>query len=167
MEGVAERAGVGKATVYRRWRSKVALVADAATEAVQEVGLPDTGSVRADVTELLRAVVRVLTGSLAGRVLPWLVAEQIEQPELREAMDRFWAARRSLMLTVLERGIARGELRRDLDPELTADLLYGPIHYRYLVSGAPLSADYPERLADLVLEAVTIRDGSRGGRERR
>ncbi|HEX2031089.1 MAG TPA: TetR/AcrR family transcriptional regulator [Actinomycetota bacterium] len=154
MEGVAARAGVGKATVYRRWPSKVALVLDAATASVASVRDPDTGSVREDVHRLLAAVVKVLTGSLAGRVLPWLVAERLEDPELREALRGFWAARRGLMFAVLERGIDRGELPPDLDREVVADLLYGPIHYRFLVSGGPLSREFLDRLVDQVMRLV-------------
>lgn len=164
MEGVAARAGVGKATVYRRWPSKVPLVVDAAIASVESVRPPDTGRVREDIRRLLGAVVGVLTDSLAGRVLPWLVAERLEDPELHEALRAFWAARRSLMFSILERGVARGELTAELDREVVADLLYGPIHYRFLVSGDPLSGAFLDRLVEQVMRTVAAPRAARPAR---
>lgn len=153
IEGVAARAGVGKATVYRRWPSKVQLVLAAAASSVERIRVPDTGNVRDDVLELLRMILRVLTSSVAGRALPWLVAERTDDPELREALERFWAERRALMFTILDRAVERGELHPGLDRRIVADLLYGPIHYRFLVTGDPLDEEFAERLADEVLAA--------------
>lgn len=161
MEGVAARAGVGKATVYRRWPSKVPLVLDAAMASVESVRPPDTGSVRQDIRLLLGAVLQVLTETLAGRVLPWLVAERLDDPELRQALETFWAARRNLMFQILDRAVDRGELPANLDREIVADLLYGPIHYRFLVSGGPLSQAFVDRLVDQVLTRIhPAHDGS-------
>jgi hypothetical protein len=84
-------------------------------------------------------------------VLPWLVAERLEDEELRQALEGFWAARRNLMFEILDRAMARGELRDGLDREIVADMLYGPIHYRFLVSGGPLSEEFVDRLVDHVL----------------
>jgi hypothetical protein len=74
-----------------------------------------------------------------------------ENPDLAEAIGGFWKTRREIMFGILERGISRGELRPDIDLELTADLMYGPIYYRFLVSRAPISARFADEVVDAAL----------------
>jgi AcrR family transcriptional regulator len=164
MEEVARRAGVGKDTLYRRWHSKVALVRAAlARLAEQEVRVPDTGSRDSDVRAYLRSIVRLLTKSGVGRVVAGLVGEASRNPEFAVVFRAFWAARRRTAKEVALRPGA-GDPAPDLDPELLIDLLVGPIYYRLLVSGAPLTPAYVERLADAVLGTA---DSARGSRRRR
>jgi AcrR family transcriptional regulator len=156
IEGVAARAGVAKTTIYRRWRTKAELAVAAAEELAQKVRVPDTGSTLEDLVLLLRDIIKVYRTTVAGRILPGLIAEWADNPELAAVFRRFFGSRREIMLQVLKSGVSQGELRPDLDPELTADLLYGPIYYRLLVSGAPLTAALANRIVDAVIRGKGV-----------
>ncbi len=136
VEGVAARARVGKATVYRRWRSKEELIADAVAELVFEAELPDRGNVRADLVALLGAMQAALSSTRAGEVFPRMAAEIAAGSSLgRTYLARVVAPRVAILRQVLERGIARGELRADLDPDVAVGLLVGPLIVWRLTGG--------------------------------
>ncbi|HEU5003888.1 MAG TPA: TetR/AcrR family transcriptional regulator [Actinomycetota bacterium] len=152
VEAVAAEAGVGKATIYRRWASKLELVL-AAVRQLSDHPLPTltTGTTRDDLVTLLRHVIDALSTSIAGRILPGLVAETARSPELLGVLQAFWITRRQLMLQVLRRGWAQGDLPDNMDHELLADMLYGPVHYRFLISAAPLGPQLADDLVDAVM----------------
>jgi AcrR family transcriptional regulator len=142
MESVASRAGVGKATVYRRWSTKEALVTDAiATLAAVERTVSTTGDgdgvdgvdpepVRECLLATLAALREHNERTLAGRIMPRLLAERESHPDLFESYrNRVIAPARDRIADVLRQGIASGELRADLDVELATDVLIGPIAY--------------------------------------
>lgn len=164
VEGVAARAGVGKTTIYRRWKTKTDLVLAAMHALVdQEIRVPDTGSTRSDLVEMVAGVIRAVTRTAGGRILTHLAAESRSDPRLASALRAFWAARRDLTFRVLSRGIERGDLPRDLDLDLTADLLYGAVYSRYLFTGQPLDRGVAERIVDAVLRSGGARrDDARG-----
>jgi AcrR family transcriptional regulator len=149
---VAERAGISKATMYRRWRSKQALVAEAVASLVSDIAVPDTGSTRADLLGLMRGAVRVYGGSVEARVMPALVDAMARDAELaRTIRDGYVAGRRDALRAVLERGVERGDLRADLDVELALDVLGGALFYRLLVTGAPIDDALAEGVVELIL----------------
>jgi AcrR family transcriptional regulator len=155
MEAVAQRAAVSKATVYRRWPSKPALVIDLLESIAATTPKPDTGTVRGDLHAMLEIVFLALRHSQYGAVLLALASEMQRNPDIAETFrTRFLSARRAGMVAVLQRGIDRGELRPDADLELVADLLVGPLYYRMLVSGMPLSSAYAAAVVDHVLCGV-------------
>jgi AcrR family transcriptional regulator len=152
MDDVADRAGVGKATIYRRYRSKDDLVSDAIATLVSEITIPDTGSTRADLTALMMQAVELYSGSLAARLMPAVLEETRRNPELASAVrDQFLTGRRAALSAVLKRGVRRGDLRRGLDLELALDVLGGAIFYRLLVTGGPIDEGLAEGIVDLVL----------------
>jgi AcrR family transcriptional regulator len=162
MDDVATRAGVGKAAIYRRYRSKDALVAAAVAALVSEITLPETGSTRADLLALMRDAVEVYTGAVAARAMPSLVAAMSRNPELVEAVrDRFLAGRRAALREVLGRGIERGDLAANLDLELALDVLAGPLFYRLLVTGGPIDEELAEGVADLILRGFAPKERPR------
>lgn len=162
MERVAARAGVGKATIYRRYPSKVQLVIAAARSlSTAEAPHPDTGSFRDDLRLTARGLVHLLGETAAGLAVRQLVAELDRNAELRDAHTEFLAARRANMAEAVRRGVARGELASDTDPELAADLISGPIFYRHLVLCDRLDATYAEILVERVLAGLM--PGSSGG----
>src|SRR5437764_11266208 len=116
IEAIAADADVGKATVYRWWPNKAALVADAfSSSADEELRFPNTGSVRDDVAIQMKHLVRVLRGR-RGRIVAALIGGGQSDPELIQAFrERFMMPRRQEAYGILRRGIARGELRKDLN----------------------------------------------------
>ena len=151
MDDVAARAGVGKATIYRRYRSKDELVTSAVAAFVSEIAVPDTGSTRADLIGLMRSAVDAYSGTPEAGAMPSLIDAISRDPELAAAFrDGFLARRRAALRAVLERGVERGDLRPDLDFELALDVLGGPLFYRLLVTGGPID----EQLAAGVVELI-------------
>lgn len=155
LERVASRAGVGKAALYRRWPSKAAMVADA----LETVGLtitdaPDAGSLKGDIRALLGALRRVLRHPLARRIIPDLHAERRRSDELEVVLVPFTAARRARGTTLIDRAIARGELKPDVDPELALDLLAAPIYWRMIVTGGVANAHYLDQLAHAIASSL-------------
>jgi len=153
MEAIAERAGVGKATLYRRWRSREEL-ALALLEEVSTGALPvrDIGDTRAELVALVRQTIAMLTGSVVGPVVQGLASELIGDPELRAGMqERVITVRRQAVREVLERAVERGDVRADLDLGIGPELLVGPVYYRLLVSGESLDDGLPERIVDTLL----------------
>jgi len=152
VDDVAERAGVGKATIYRRFRSKDELVTAAVAALVGEIAVPDTGSTDADLLTLMREAVKVFAGTTAARAMPSLVAAMHRDPELARAIrEGFLAGRRAALAEVLKRAIERGDLRHDLELELALDVLAGPLFYRLLVTGGPIDDALARGVVDLVL----------------
>jgi AcrR family transcriptional regulator len=154
VEGVAARAGVGKATIYRRYPGKVDLVVAAARCFTQgPVEPPDTGSTRGDFRELVDGLISLLTTTPLGRVLPILIAARTRVAALDVAYAEIVASKRARSAAVIRRAIERGDLRSDVDPELVADCYVSPIFYRFLITGAPLDEDFASRIVDVTLRA--------------
>ncbi len=151
MDDVARRAGVGKATIYRRYRSKGELITAAIAGLVSEISIPDTGATRTDLSALMRGAVEVYRGSLEAAVMPSLVEAMSRDAELaRLVREEFLVRRRAALQEVLERGIERGDLRDDLDVDFVLDVFGGPLFYRLLITGGPID----EPLADGVVELI-------------
>jgi AcrR family transcriptional regulator len=158
VEGIAERAGVSKATVYRWWPNRAAVVMDGFLSIVSsEVPFPHTGRVREDIRIHMRRLAEAFSGKI-GSTVAALIAEGQSDPELAEALRSRWlSVRRAEARKILELGIERGELREDLDPEVAVDVLYGPIYYRMLVGHAPLDDDFADALANHVFAGLAAR----------
>jgi AcrR family transcriptional regulator len=140
MEGVRTRAGVGKATIYRRWGSKEELVRDAIVFLHDELETPDTGSLRGDYAALAMAVRASAGRSGAATLMPRLLGDVVNDPELHAIFrTNLVEPRRAALRTVLERAVARGEIRGDVDVELMIDLFAGPPVYRLVITGGDLS----------------------------
>ena len=155
VEAIAERAGVSKATIYRWWPNRAAVVMDGFLSIVSsEVPFPHTGHAREDIRIHMRRLAEAFSGNL-GRTVAALIAEGQADPELAEALRSRWlSVRRTEAREILELGIERSELREDLDPEVAVDVLYGPIYYRMLIGHAPLDEDFADTLADHVFAGL-------------
>jgi AcrR family transcriptional regulator len=152
MDDVADRAGVGKATIYRRYRSKDELITAAVAGLVSEIPVPDTGRTRSDLLALMRSAVDVYRGSMEAAVMPSLVEAMSRDAELaRLVREGFLARRRGALRAVLDRGIERGDLRADLDLALALDVLGGPLFYRLLITGGPIDEQLAEGVVELIL----------------
>ena len=152
LEHVAARAGVGKATIYRRWGSKEALAQELLAElAGPHIAVAVTGDTR---EELLAAVVnpmRAVTETPFGPVIRALLSQIAVNPTLG---DPFRAtvvqARRDEIARVIARGVARGDLRQDANADVATELLVGPVYFR-LMFGGDLDDAFAERIVDAVL----------------
>jgi len=155
IEAIAADAGVGKATVYRWWPNKGALVVDAfASSTEHKLHFPDTGSVYQDMSLQMKQVIAIFR-SRRGRIVAALVGGGQSDPELLEAFrERFLWPRRREAYKTLRRGIERGELPRNLDLDLVLDILYGSIYMRFLIRHAELSESYVEEVCRIVLDGA-------------
>jgi AcrR family transcriptional regulator len=153
VEGVAARAGVAKTTVYRRYRSKDDLALAVLIDMVQKVAaVRDLGDTRAELIAFLNGAVKILRSTLMGRVMQGLVSELAADPALAKAFrEQVVALRVAEMRRLVDRGVARGDLRPGTDTHLLHDLLFGPVYYRLFLSGAPLDSKLAERIVEAVL----------------
>ncbi|KAB8314819.1 TetR/AcrR family transcriptional regulator [Tolypothrix campylonemoides VB511288] len=156
IEAIASRAGVGKQTIYRWWPSKAAVVMEAYSEkATQDIPTPDTGSVKQDLCQILQQLFAILTTTTTGTAVTGLIAEAQMDASLAKAFrEQFINCRRAATRTILERGIARGELRPDLNLELVIDAIYGPIWYRLLLKHAALDDAFAEELVNFLIVGI-------------
>lgn len=158
VEGVAARAGVAKTTIYRRWRSKDDLALAVLIDMVEQmVSVPELGDTQAEFVAFVDSVVTILGTTLMGRVMQGLASDLAADPDLAQAFrERVVAVRVAEVRRLVERGIARGDLRPDADYELANELLFGPIYYRLLFTGLPLSGDLARRVVAAILPAFVI-----------
>ena len=156
IEAIAADAGVGKATVYRWWSTKEALLLDAfASSAESQLHFPDCGSVYGDMSLQMNQFLRILH-SRRGRIVSAVIAGGQSDAELIEAFrKRFLRPRRQEAYQTLRRGIERGELPQDLDLDLVLDILYGAIYMRFLIRHADLSERYINQVCRLVLDGAS------------
>lgn len=155
IEGIAERAGVGKTTIYRRWPNKASIVLDAFIEAAtKEFPFPDTGSVREDLRLQMRRMVRLMNGA-EGHLIAQLIGGAQDDAELAEAFRTRWlTVRRDEARQIIKRGKERDEIRAEIDPEVLLDALYGPLYFRLLIRHAPLTPGYADKLVALVMSGL-------------
>jgi AcrR family transcriptional regulator len=154
VDAIADRAGVAKNTIYRRWDSKDELIADALDQLTRpELDVTESASVYEILREHARDLARVLADPLVRRILPDLLGElQRNRAFAVTFAERLLRPRRTAMVDSLRRAVERGELRRDADVELIADLLGGPPFVRVL-----LPFDVPqmtEHDADVLVDTI-------------
>jgi len=153
MDAVADRAGAGKATVYRRWPSKVQLTVDAvvcARGVAQTVDdIPDTGSLRSDLLAVRYGRPRTDDDS---ELMSGLMSAVKENPEVAAVFhEQFVRSRVSMMRGLLERAQARGELRDDIDLDMVAAVAPAMIAYRKMVAGQRIDDEFVVQMIDTVI----------------
>ena len=159
MEAVATLAGVGKATLYRRYTGKEQLVVDALATMSEPAEVVQGASVRDELVARLEAVRRKSDSSLAGKIFPRLVSASAESPELmRNYRRQVLLPRRLAFAAALRRGVEEGLVRPDVDVDHAIDLLIGPMVYRNLIrNDPPPGPELAARVVDDVLVALAPR----------
>ena len=157
IEGVAARAGVGKSTIYRHWAGKLALVEDAFRTLKAPVRVPEEGTLRERVTEVLGQVACMVEESTYSACMPALIEAAEHDPQVRDLHRRFSAERRAVVVELLADAVENGELPPDTDPGLLGDALVGPILLRRLMLFEPLDPAIVPKLVDQLLPAPPAR----------
>jgi len=157
LEHVAARAGVGKATIYRRWTSKEALAQDLLAQLAEpHIAIADTGNTRDELLAAVTNPMRAVSETEFGPVIRALLSQIASNPSLGDPFRAsVVAGRRAAITKVIERGIARGDLRADADAGIATELLVGPVYFR-LMFGGVLDLDFAERVVDSFVRGYAV-----------
>lgn len=152
MDAVAARARAGKATIYRRWESKLDLVIDTCQQLVsQSVPEPNTGSLAEDLRQFLSSYAAFLSGP-AGKAAQALVGELPHAPELAAAFrETFLMSEHDTVRRILNRGAVRGEVGANAPLTMAVELAGAALTYRLMLTGHPLDSAFVDRFVDRVL----------------
>lgn len=153
IEGIAARAGVGKATVYRWWPSKAALVVEAIACGLDTQALAETGNLRQDLLDAVRRAIYVLARSSQGAAIPAIAGELTRDPSLAaQFREQVLRPRRSRVIAILRRAVDEGQLPSNVDIDLLMDIYVGAIFYRVVISGEPVDENLAQQLVSLLLD---------------
>jgi AcrR family transcriptional regulator len=157
LEHVAARAGVGKATIYRRWASKEALAQDLLTQlAAPHIAVAESGNTRDEMLAAVTNPMRAVTETDFGPVIRAMLSQIASNPSIGDPFRaRVVEARRAEVTRVIERGIERGDLRADADAGIATELLVGPVYFR-LMFGGVLDLAFAERVVDSVMRGYAV-----------
>ncbi|WP_342800075.1 TetR/AcrR family transcriptional regulator [Nocardia sp. No.11] len=152
---VATRSGVHRPAIYRRWPSKRHLVVAVVAEMLGVRPTPDTGDLRADLTVALRELVAALRDTCLDRVLPALVADLANDPDLRaHFLATVFEPRRASTATALRTAMARGAVDPGVDLDFVLDAVAAPIYFRALFGHLPLDDALVDASVDAVVRLV-------------
>ena len=152
---VAQRSGIGRATIYRRWKT-VPVLALAAFEFALGPGLPapDHGDLRSDLVHLYRRFAKVLGQSDWARMLPAIIEAAKRDPDFAAMLARLDQERRTNSIAILKRAQARGELSASANLDWIIDALSGPLYYRFLIAGGSMAEPgFVEWTVDAVIQS--------------
>ena len=158
MDGVAARAGVGKATIYRRWGSREDLLIDAVASLVAAIEVPESDDIRADLVTLLVRLRTFMSEMKGGSVFPWLIGEVAAGTEVgRHYAEAVILPRRAMIAQVISRAIQNGSLRPDLDVQLAVDMISGPALLRKMMAPVRgVDEGWEEKLVDALLDGWRV-----------
>ena len=150
MDQGAKRAGVGKPTLYRRWKSKPALVVAMFNERiVPTLDAPEGTTLEASIRLKVERLVSAFNGFF-GKVISELVAEGQGDPEiLRELNDGYVQSRRAGTIGEIIKAQEQGTVPKEVDPEMVVDAIFGSLYFTLLLKLRPLSPDYADRVVSL------------------
>lgn len=158
IEAIATRAGVGKATIYRWWSSKGALVGETLARRLKVDSIKDSGRLRDDLRQAVVATVENYSNSIAGVAVPGLIADISHDADLRDSFFKeFIQPRRASVTRLLDRAVEEGALPADTDMDLVMDVWAGAVFYRVIVTGRTVSDDLPDALVALILDGQVPR----------
>jgi AcrR family transcriptional regulator len=153
VEAISERCGVAKTTIYRQWDGQPALVLDAFGSILRPPHDPDTGTLRGDLLDLVTGFAMALADRRATGLMFALIDAAERDAAFAHLHRQEAEARHGVIRAVIARGVGRGELPADTDPDEVLDLLAGPVFHRRAVSAGAVDPDFAERVVDRVLVA--------------
>ena len=154
IDGIAARAGVGKATIYRHWSSKAEVAVEAFKAFIPALDDPDTGSFADDVRAVVLQMVDGMSNSPLAAILPSLVEAAERDPEVELLFKEFGMTRRAVLRAIFTRAVRRGEVRDGIDPDVAIDILVAPLFMRRLITRAPVTRKHATAVLDLVLPVL-------------
>ncbi len=158
IDAVADRAGVHRTTVYRRWGTRERLVVDAlAARGSTEIPIPDTGTIHGD-TEAIARMVSANLASPLGRALAQAMVGHGDDDEIRFVADAFWRTRFELTDVVVHRAIERHELPSGTDPRLLIEMIVANVWFRSIVTRSPVTDELITQIADVVIRGFGNED---------
>ncbi|MEV0766675.1 TetR/AcrR family transcriptional regulator [Nocardia salmonicida] len=150
VDAVAQRAGVHKTTVYRRWRGPEGLVADALERAAEQSWpIPDTGSLTGDLRALTELVRASFADPESGTVAAAFVAAGMQHPDAAAALRGFYAARHNEAAQIVRRAVVRGEVAPEIDATEIIRLAIAPLFHRLFITHEPVTVEQARRAADI------------------
>jgi AcrR family transcriptional regulator len=151
---IASQAGVNEVSLFRRWGTKAAIVAEALQDySATETPTPDTGNLQTDLLELLRGIITRIQTPL-GKVISQIVVGHNLQPELEEVRQVYWRDRFNRAEAIVQRAKVRGELPEEVDAQFLVEAAIGPILVRAAATDQPLDDQLSERIVALLLYGV-------------
>ncbi|MEV7452894.1 TetR/AcrR family transcriptional regulator [Streptomyces nigra] len=154
MDAVAARAGVSKPAIYRRWPTKQDLVIAAAESRIGVLSVPDLGDFRAELRVVLTARLEAYRMPGSDRLLAGLIGAAAEVGADRAEYARYTERITSETRRILERGVARGDVRADIDVRAAATLVAAPLLFRLIGERELPDSQFVDALVDLVARAV-------------
>ncbi|MFC4005856.1 TetR/AcrR family transcriptional regulator [Nonomuraea purpurea] len=155
VENVAQRAGVHKTTVYRRWKDRESLLTDALTEHVAtDIPIPDTGAIETDLRALARSLVQSFTSPAGQAILAAMFTGAAHLPEIASARRHVFHDRLTRATPVVTRAVERGELPSGTDPAELLKTLAAPIYLRLLITAEPIDEETADRTVRITLAAA-------------
>ncbi|TCO40555.1 TetR family transcriptional regulator [Kribbella antiqua] len=150
VDRVAERAGVAKTTLYRRWPTKAELVIAMIAQLRSAVPFEPSGDSRRDLSELVSAVASTLT-AVPRTLIADLAAAAAREPRVGESVRALWGERHAAAVAVLAKAQEDGLVAAGTSPVVLVDQLVGPLYYRLLITGEPITSAYVGELVDSAL----------------
>ena len=166
IDGVSQRSGVARTTIYRHWPGLPELILDVCSSLKPDVPTEPSADAREDLRAMYRSLARSLTGSRWGAVLPALLDASARDPDVRALQKGFVAERRARSAAIVQRLIDSGGLPADTDAQRVADRLASQLFYRHLLSHETIDDDFVDSLIDEALGPDVERRGPRASRNR-
>ena len=158
IDAVAEKAGVHRTTLYRRWGTRERLVVDAlASQSTTEIPIPDTGTIQSD-TEAIAKMVSANLASPLGRALAQGMVGHGDDDEIRSVTEEFWRTRFERTDVVVNRAIERRELPEDTDPRLVVEMVVATVWFRSIVTRSPIDDALITQVVETVIRGFSNQD---------
>jgi AcrR family transcriptional regulator len=157
IDAVARMSGVSKATIYRHWSSRQALILEAYTQKTNKLtAVVDTGNAIDDLRTYLRKLAYCLNLGTTASTISGLIVDAINDPDFAgHYRATILKERRRTLLLILRKGQQRGQIRRDVDITTAVDAMYGAVHHRLLVTGQPIDDNFVSNLTDIVTRGLS------------